>query len=67
MGGNEAKVQAVFWNLQISFFAEGELAAKYTREVEGHTDKGWFIEKNVLSIITTDFNDVLFETVVEFS
>ena len=53
MGGNEAKVEAVYGNLQVSFFAEVgpqgwlSLAAKYTREGEGHAQEGWQIEKDV--------------------
>ena len=45
----------------------GDLVAKYTREGEGLADEGWFIDKDVVSKTCTDFNNVLFETVVKSS
>ena len=40
-----------------------QLAATYTRE--GHANEGWQIDKDVVSKICTDFDDILFETVVK--
>ena len=40
------------------------VAAKYTREAESHANEGWQIEKDVVSKICTDFDDILFATVV---
>ena len=64
---DESKVRAVHGKLQVSFMAEGELAAKHTGEGEGHANEGWFIDKYVVLRICTDFNDVFFETVVKSS
>ena len=61
--GDESKVRSFCGKLRISFFVGGDLAAKYTREGEGHADEGWFIDNDVVSKICTDFNNVLFETV----
>ena len=61
------KVEAFHGKLHISFLAEGELAAKYTREGKGHADEGWFIDKGVMSKRCTVFTDILFETVVKSS
>ena len=36
------------------------LAAKHTRENEGHADEGWQINEEVVSNVCTDFDDVLF-------
>ena len=55
-------MRAVYGKLQISFLAEGELAAKYPREGEGHANEGWFIDKDVVSE-----TDILLETVVKSS
>ena len=67
MDGDESKVRSFYGKLRISFFVGGDLAAKYTREGEGLADEGWFIDKDVVSKICKDFNDVLFETVVKSS
>ena len=53
--GDESKVRSFYGKLQTSFFVEGDLAAKYTREGEGPADEGWFIDKDVVSNICTDF------------
>ena len=67
-GRERVESESVFCgNLQISFLAGGELAANFTREGEGHANEGWFIDKDVVSKICKDFNDVLFETVVKSS
>ena len=57
-------------NLLISFLADvgpqgqRQLAAKYTREGEGHAKEGWHITSEVVSKVCTDLDDILFETVV---
>ena len=60
-----------FGNLQVSFFAEvvpqgqRQLAAKYTRQGEGPTDKGWrIIPFHVVSKVCTDLDNTLFEMVL---
>ena len=67
VGGDESKVRAFDGKLQISFFVGKEFAAKFTRKGEGHANKGWVIDKHVVSKTCTEFNDVLFETVVKSS
>ena len=68
---DETKIKTIFGNLQISFFAEvipqgqRHLAAKYTRDGEGHANEGWQIKSEVMSKDCTDFADLLFETVVK--
>ena len=42
-----------------------DVAAKYTREGEGHADEDRVINNPVMSAICTDFNDALFETMVK--
>ena len=70
-GGDETKVKAFYGSLQVSFPAEvgpqeqRQLAATYTREGEGHANEGWQIDKDMVSKICADFDDILFETVVE--
>ena len=53
-GEDESKVRSFYGKLQISFFVGG-LAAKCTRDSEGHADEGWFFDKDVVSNIFTDF------------
>ena len=67
VGGVESKVKAVYRKLQTSFITEGKFACKYTREGKGHADEEGFIDKHVVSKKFTQFNDVLFETVVKSS
>ena len=53
--GDESKVRSFRGKLRISFFVGGDLAAKHTREGEGHADEGWFTDQDVVSNICTDF------------
>ena len=60
-----------FGNHQMSFLGEvgpqgqRQLAAKYTREGEGHADEAGQINKEVVWKVCTDFDDILLETVVK--
>ena len=45
----------------------GGLAAKKTHARAKVTSEGWSLDTNVVSKMCTDFNDVLFETVVKSS
>ena len=71
-GGDETNVKAFYGSLQVSFPAEvgpqeqRQLAATDTREKEGHANEGWQIDKDVVSKVCTDFDDILFETDVKF-
>ena len=65
MGGDESKVRAFDGKFQISFVGR-DIAAKNTREGEGHADEGWVIDMHVVSTVT-DFNDSLHETVAKSS
>ena len=60
-------MRAFYRKIQISFPVGRDIAAKFALEGQGHADEGWFIGKNVVSKICTDFNDVLFRTVVKSS
>ena len=48
---SESKVSAFFGKLQISFFMGRDIAAKFSRESEGHADEGWVIDMHVVSTI----------------
>ena len=37
----------------------------HTREGEGHANEGWQIKSEVVSKVSTDFDNILFETVVK--
>ena len=41
------------------------MAAKDTRDGEGHADEGWQINKEVVSKVCSGFGSILFETVVK--
>ena len=64
--GDKTNVKAFYGKFQVSFLAEvgpqvqRQLAANYTREGEGHANEGWQINKDVVSKVCTDFDDVLF-------
>ena len=51
MKGDESKVRTFYKELQISFFLGRDVAAKYTREGEGHAEEGWVINIPVVSKI----------------
>ena len=59
---NDKTIKTVYGSLQISSFAEvgpqgqRHLAAKYTREGEGHANEGWQIHQEVVSQVCADFN-----------
>ena len=44
---------------------QSQLAAKYTLEGGGHANEGWQIYQDVVSMVCTDFDDILFETVLK--
>ena len=65
MKGGESKVWTIHDILQICIFVVKDVAAKYTREGEGHKEEGWVIDLPVVSAFCTDFSDTLFETMAE--
>ena len=50
---------------EVGLQRQRSLAVKYTHEGEGHANEGMQIEKDVVSKICTDFDDIHFETVVK--
>ena len=58
--------ECLLWKTS-DLFPYGELAAKYAREGKGHANEGWFVDKHSVPKFCTEFNDVLFETVVKSS
>ena len=65
--GDESKIHVVYGKIQISFFVENAMAAKYTPEGEGLAGVGWTIMPDVIARIRTEFSEALFEAVVNSS
>ena len=53
--GDESKVRTFHGKPQISFHVGRDVAAKYTREGEGHAEEAWVIDMKVVSTTCTDF------------
>ena len=61
---DESKIHVSTVKMQI-FFVGSAMAAKYTPVGEGLARKGWNIKPNVSAGICTEFNEALFEAVVD--
>ena len=59
---DETKLQAFHSSFLADVGPQGQrrVAAKYRREGEGHSNECWQINKDVVSEVCTDFDDILF-------
>ena len=64
MQADEAKINLVFGELQMSFLIVRGLAARFTPESEGFADQGWTVNHNIIGAICTDCSEALFEAIL---
>ena len=67
VGGYRSMINVVYGKIQMSFFVDGAMAAKFTPEGEGLAGEGWNIKPVVISEICTEFSEALFEAIVQSS
>ena len=71
--GDKSKIKTIWGALQVSCHAEvcptggRELAVKHETEREGHVQEGWKMFPEVLKQVCTDFNETLFDPLLEES
>ena len=67
VSGDESKINVVYGKIQTGFFVGSAPAAKYTPEGEGLAGDGWNIKFSVFGAICTEFNEPLFDAIVNSS